>query len=72
MNIYSRLLGLLPVSRTDVGEVIQVYADGVLVLLQNGGYLRVTGQAAQGSRVFVKNGQIIGPAEVLTGIDIEV
>ena len=72
MNIYNRLIGMLPSNRTDVGEVIQVYSDGVLVLLQTGGYLRVMGQATVGSKVFVKNGAVVGPAPSLAGVTVDI
>ena len=72
MNIYNRLIGMLPSNRTDVGVTLQKYQDGVLVMLQTGGYLRALGQAEVGSRVFVRNGQVIGPAPELSGVDIDV
>ena len=72
MNIFNRLVSMLPSTRTDVGTVLQAYQDGVLIILQTGGYLRVMGQAAVGSRVFVKGGYVIGPAPDLSGTEIEI
>ena len=72
MNIYKRFIELFPPPRTDVGIVLQTYQDGVLVELQTGGYVRVLGQAAIGTRVFVRSGQILGSAPNLVGSEIEV
>jgi hypothetical protein len=72
MNIYNRLLGLLPVSRTEVGTVVEVYTDGVRIELQTGGFVRVKGEATVGQRVFIKNGQVLSTAPTLTGVEIEV
>ena len=72
MNIYNKLISMLPSTRVDVGIVLQTYQDGVLVQLQNGGYLRALGQAAVGTRVFVRGGQVLGPAPNLSGSEIEI
>ena len=72
MNQYKQLLNLLPSTRTDVGTVIAVSSDGVVLLLQDGGTLRVKGSASLGSRVYTKQGVVTGPAPALTGVDIEI
>lgn len=72
MNIYNKLLGLLPKTPTDVGTVVSVYTDGLLVELQRGGYVRVTGVANLGDRVFIKAGASLGLAPTLIGVTIEV
>ena len=72
MNIYKILMDLFPVDRTDVGTVIQVYQDGVLVHLQTGGYLRAIGAATSGSRVYVQGGKVVGTAPSLSGVTIQV
>ena len=72
MNIYKRLIDLLPSNRMDVGTVAQVFGDAVLVELQSGGYVRVTGTSTVGTKVFIKSGQVIGEAPNLTGSIIEV
>lgn len=74
MNIYNKLLSILPKDRTDVATVVQVYSDGLLVELQAGGYVRVTGQATLGQRVFIKSGagMVMGLAPDLVGIEIEI
>lgn len=72
MNIYKRLRGILPVARTDVGTVVSLYTDGCRVELQGGGYVRVKGEATVGSKVFIKDGQVVSVAPDLTGVEIEV
>lgn len=72
MNLYNKLLGVIPSSRIDVGTVNEVRADGVTVQLQNGGTVRVKGNATNGSVVYIQSGAIIGTAPSLTGVDIDV
>ena len=72
MNLFKRLTELFPSDKVDVGEVIQTYQDGVLVLLQTGGYLRALGTASVGDHVFVQGGKVIGTAPALSGSVIEV
>lgn len=72
MNIYKQFLGLLPISRTEVGDVVGVYTDGGLVELQTGGFKRVKGEATLGQKVFIKDGQIVSAAPSLTGVEIDV
>jgi len=73
MNIYNRLISLLPATRVDVGTVIQVYADGALVQLQTGGFVRVLGaNPVVGNRVFIRSGQILSDAPNLSGTTIEI
>ena len=72
MNLYKQLLNILPSPRIDVGQVVQVYTDGALVMLQTGGYLRAIGSSTVGTTVYVKGGQIIGEAPDLSGSVIEI
>ena len=73
MNPYKKLLGLLPnLGRTDVGTVIAIDEGGVTIQLQMGGVLHIRGTATLGSRVYIKNGAIVGPAPIMTGVDIDV
>ena len=72
MNLYKQLLNILPSPRIDVGQVVQVYTDGALVMLQTGGYLRAIGSSTVGKNVYVKGGQIIGEAPDLSGSVIEI
>lgn len=72
MNIYKQLIDLLPSQRVDVGTVLQVYADAVLVLLQTGGKVRAIGTGTVDGRVYIKNGVVIGVAPNLNGTVIEV
>ena len=72
MNIYKQLIDLLPSQRVDVGTVLQVYADAVLVLLQTGGKVRAIGTGTVNERVYIKNGVVIGVAPNLSGTVIEV
>jgi hypothetical protein len=72
MNIYNRLLGLLPVSKTEVGTVTITYTDGCQVELQTGGFKRVKGAATVGQRVFIKDNQVISTAPTLSGVEIDI
>lgn len=71
-NPYKRLLALLPGQPTDIGQVTEVAADGVVVRLRTGGLVRVRGAAEVGAHVYVRAGAIEGPAPDLVGVDLEV
>lgn len=71
-NPYKRLLGLLPRNALDVGTVTAVQADGVLVELVSGAVVQARGEAAIGSRVYVRGRVIEGPAPVLPVGEIEI
>ncbi|MFU8763884.1 MAG: hypothetical protein ACNA7T_05145 [Haliea sp.] len=72
MNPFRRFLQLIPGQPTDKGQVIAVHTDGVTVQLLTGATVRVQGEAVIGDHVFIKGGQIAGPAPALTGIDQDV
>ena len=71
-NPYSRLTALIAGPPTDVGEVLSVAADGVIIELVSGAQIRAKGDATVGAWVYVRAGVIEGPAPNLTGIEIEV
>ncbi len=61
-NLYIQLKELLAPGRVQVGEVT-AYADGMATVdLPGGGQLRARGQASVGTKVFVQDGVIQGPA----------
>ena len=62
MNLYKQLLNVLPSNSVDVGTVMAVYADGVLVVLPGGGTTRVRGAANLLDKVYIRAGVIEGPA----------
>jgi len=72
MNPFNKLLEILPSTRVDVGTVMAVYTDGVLVTLQGGGTTRVRGSANVGAHVYIRDGAIEGPAPALAGDTLEV
>jgi hypothetical protein len=72
MNPFKKLIGMLPLGRVDVGQVTASDGGGVTIALQMGGIIHVRGTATVGSRVYVRNGAIDGPAPDLIGVDIEV
>lgn len=71
-NPYNRLTRLIAGPPTDVGEVLSVTADGVIIGLIGGAQIRAKGEATVGDVVYVRAGVIEGPAPALTGIEIEV
>jgi hypothetical protein len=71
-NPYKRLARLVAGPPTDVGEVVSLENDGVIVELINGAQIRAKGEASVGGWVYVRGGVIQGPAPNLTGSTIEV
>jgi hypothetical protein len=75
-NLWRQFADLLPESPLLIGTVHAVHVDhSVTVVLLDGGHLRVqtNGQiaATTGQRVFVRAGEVIGPAPSLPVIDID-
>lgn len=72
-NLWRQFQDLLPTSTTLIGTVVTTHADHtVSVQLLDGGLLRVAGSAADGTRVFVRDGRIDGEAPELPQVDIEI
>lgn len=71
-NPYSRLTQLLAGPPLDVGEVLSVEDDGVIVALISGAQIRARGAATVGAWVYVRGGIVEGPAPALSGTVIEV
>ena len=71
-NSIKRLLGLLPQSPLQVGEVLAV-EDGVATIgLPGGGQDKARGEATVGQTVYFRGGAIEGPAPVLPVDEVEV
>ncbi len=65
-NLWRQFQNLLPTSVTLIGTVVATHADHtVSVQLIDGGLLRAAGIAAEGTRVFVRDGRIAGEAPEL-------
>ena len=72
-NLWREFARLLPDAPLLLGSVLADHGDGtVTVELMAGGLLRVTGSGEVGSRVFVRNGDVIGPAPNLPMVAIEI
>ncbi len=71
-NPYRRLVAMIAGPPTDVGEVLSVETDGVIVGLVSGAQIRARGTATLGDWVYVRGGVIEGPAPNLSGTEIEV
>lgn len=71
-NPFKRLVALTAGPPTDVGEVLSVETDGVIVELVAGPQIRARGAATLGDWVYVRGGVIEGPAPNLSGTEIEV
>ena len=72
-NLWRQFQDLLPTSATLIGTVVATHIDQtVSVQLLDGGLLRVAGTAADGTRVFIRDGRIEGEAPELPQIDIEI
>lgn len=73
LNIWRQFERLLPSSPLLIGTVVADHGDGTLTVeFLDGGLLRVTGQAAINSRVFVRGGEVVSAAPELTVVDIEI
>ena len=65
-NLWRQFQDLLPTSVTLIGTVVATHADHtVSVQILDGGLLRAAGIAAEGTRVFVRDGRIAGEAPEL-------
>lgn len=72
-NLYRQLLDILPADPLTVATVAAVHADGtVTVTFPGGSQQRVRGAGSIDSKVFVRKGQVDGPAPDLVSITIEV
>lgn len=71
-NPYKRLIGLLPATPLQVGDVTAVSGGVATVQMPGGGYLTARGDATIGQRVFVRDNVIEGPAPNLTFVTVEV
>ena len=71
-NLYARLRALFPGARLQVGEVLSTDGSKVKVELPDGGTMYVRGEATVGSKVYVRDGAIEGPAPALTTVLIEI
>ncbi len=74
-NLFKRLTELLPSDPQWVADVTMDHGDGtVTVTLLGGGQLRVRNplESAEGARVYVQAGAIIGPAPDLPFGEIEI
>jgi hypothetical protein len=74
MEVWKAFKALLPEDPLQVATVTAVYEDGTsLVTYPGGGTARLRGSGfAVAAMVWVKSGQIIGPAPDLTVYDVEV
>ncbi len=61
-NVFRQFLDLLPARPLQVGTVTATDGDVSTVELPGGGQLRARGQASVGTKVFVQDGVIQGPA----------
>ncbi len=71
-NPYKRLIGLLPSTPLQVGDVVDVTGGIATVELPGGGQLSARGVATVGQRVFVRDGVIEGLAPSLTFVTVDV
>lgn len=61
-NLYQQLKDLLAPGQVQIGEVV-AYVDGIAtIVLPGAGQIRARGEAAVGSKVYVQDGVIQGPA----------
>lgn len=71
-NLWRQFADLLPESPLLIGTVQAMHTDQSLtVVLLDGGQVRVTGVMAVGQRVFVRAGEVVGPAPTLPIVDID-
>ena len=61
-NVFRQFIDLLPARPLLVGTVTATDGDASTVELPGGGVLRARGQASVGTKVFVQDGVIQGPA----------
>lgn len=73
-NFWSKFLGLLPPSKKIVGTITSVSSGVYTIQLVDGGFIQATSvqSIAIATKVFVKDGVIIGTAPALPSLEIEV
>lgn len=71
-NVYARFLQLLPQTPLQSGTVVAASGGSVFIDLPGGGRIQARGEAPVGSRVFVRDSVIEGPAPDLTILEIDV
>lgn len=72
-NLYRQLRELLPEPALTVATLAATHADGTCTVTYPGGsQQRVRGTGTPGGKVFVRAGQIEGPAPSLTSVTIDV
>jgi|GEM_PF-1757347 len=73
MNPWTLFQSFLPKQATVLGTVVTEHTDNTLgIELLGGGVLRITGTAAVGTRVFVRDGRMISEAPELPTVEIEI
>lgn len=76
-NVYQQLLDLIKRDQSinpprQVGSITVVHDDGtVTVQLPGGGLIRVRGSGSVDARVYIKDGQVQGPAPDLPFVTVE-
>ena len=71
-NLYREYLALLPAKPVQIGTVASRVGGVATINLPGGGITQARGDATVGQRVFVCDGNIQGPAPVLTYVEAEV
>lgn len=71
-NLFAQFRKLIPTPPLLVCVVISTSNGGAIVELPGGSRLAVRGTGTVGATVFLRNGQIEGPAPNLTAVNIEV
>ena len=71
-NLFAQFRSLIPGSPLLICAVISSGAGGAIVELPGGARISVRGEAAAGTKVFVRNGAIEGPAPNLPVVLVEV
>lgn len=69
-NLYKRLRALFPGARLQVGTVLYTETGKVTVELPDASTITVRGSATVGSKVYVRDGAIEGPAPALSAVEI--
>lgn len=65
MNLYKKLLGILPARPLQVGDVLSVDNGVATIEMPDGGIVTARGDAAPGDRVFFRDGAIEGTTSAL-------
>ena len=71
-NLFTQFRRLLPSAPLLVCDVISSGSGGAIVELPGGARISVRGEATTGTKVFVRNGAIEGPAPNLPVVLVEV